>query len=50
MKLFAGLMIFDILNGELVNGSFDHDTSLTCVRIHSDLYELFVIVFNMDSG
>ena len=41
---------FGILNGELVNGSFDHDTSLTCVRIHSNLYEHFVIVFNMDSG
>ena len=49
-EAFCRIDDFGILNGELVNGSFGHDTSLTCVRIHSDLYELFVIAFNMDSG
>ena len=35
-EAFCRFDSFGILNGELINGSFDHNTSLTCVRIHFD--------------
>ena len=43
-EAFYRINDFGILNSELVNGSFNHDTSLTGVRIYSNLYVLFVIV------
>lgn len=39
-EAFCRIDDFDILNGELVNSSFDHDTSLKYVRFPFDLYEL----------